>query len=73
MENPFDNEPFEETPEPVQQLMDEVSLIGLKEYYDSQEPHKYVDTEPYNGCGQCGIGPGAWFHGVPAHESESQD
>lgn len=26
------------------------------------EPHEYVETTPYKGCGTCGFGPGAYLH-----------
>lgn len=34
----------------------------LKSKYQSQKPHYYLVTIPYQGCGQCGFGPGASFH-----------
>jgi hypothetical protein len=75
MENPFGRtweDPEEITPEPVRELMDEVSIIGLRQYLDSLEPHKYVDTVPYKGCGDCGVGIGAYVHNSSARP-ESQD
>lgn len=32
-------------------------------------PHFYVETVPYSGCGQCGIGPGAYHHNTHAVRS----
>ncbi len=32
----------------------------LEEIYKT--PHYYVPTDPYKGCGVCGIGPGAYVH-----------
>jgi len=65
----------EKLSEPVQELIDDVSIAGLKHYYESQKPHKYVPTEPYKGCGQCGIGPGAYFHNseARAHADDAND
>lgn len=30
--------------------------------YHRMTPHEYAVTEPYNGCAECGFGPGAYFH-----------
>jgi len=56
---------------PVRELVDHVAIVGIKAYYESQEPHKYVETTPYQGCGDCQIGPGAWFHYDPALKDSS--
>jgi hypothetical protein len=32
--------------------------LGFGQY----TPHAYVETNPYNGCGDCGVGPGALHH-----------
>lgn len=46
------------TEETKEHILDQVAFLHAR----GHAPHKYVPTDPYQGCMECGQGPGALQH-----------
>lgn len=46
----------------IKQLELMMNIADVKRRYAEQTPHKYISSNPYKGCNECGFGPGAAFH-----------